>query len=90
MAGRCNDFLRIQHPRLSAQDVLALAIVEASRTAGDNQHDAIANPDANRLGDLRRIDAMGFGGQCHGCGTGLRLYDGNIGSLLAEEGANGF
>ena len=65
MAGDIGDFVDAEHLRFAAELRLYFLVVHPRGAAGDDQHHPLADPQAQRLGDPRRLDAIGFGGQRH-------------------------
>ena len=90
MAGDLGDFVEAEHFRLSPEQRLHLLVVHPRGAGGHDQHHALADPQAQRLGDPRRLDAIGFGGKRHGGRTHGGFDHGDVGRLLGEEGADGF
>ena len=90
VAGDFGDLFEAEHFRLSPEQRLHLLVVHPRGAGGHDQHHALADPQAQRFGDPRRLDAIGFGGQRHGRGTHLGFDHGDIGRLLREEGADRF
>ena len=89
VAGDLGDFLEAEHFRLSPEQRLHLLVVHPRGAGGHDQHHALADPQAQRFGDPRRLDAVGFGGQRDGGRTHLGFDHGDIGRLFCEEGADG-
>src|SRR6266853_1608722 len=90
MACDFGHFVDAEHFRLAAKARLELPVVHPGGAAGDDQHDALADPQAQRFRDPRRLDAIGCGRQRHRGRTVGRFDHGNIGGLLGKKRANGF
>src|SRR5215475_6278133 len=90
VAGDLGDLLEAEHFRFSPEQRLHLLVVHARGARGDDQHDAFADAQRQRLGDARRLDAIGFCGKRHRCRALLGYDDCEVGGFFGEEGADGF
>ncbi|MGY4433523.1 hypothetical protein ACVWWO_006000 [Bradyrhizobium sp. F1.13.1] len=68
---------------------LHLLVVHARGAGRDDQDDAFADPQGQRLGDHSGLDAVGLGGQRHGRGADRGFDNGDVGGFFGEEIANG-
>ena len=87
--GDLGDFLEAEHLRLSSEQRLHLLVVHPRGAGRHDQHHALADPQAQRFCDPRRLDAVGFGGQRDGGGAHAGFDHGDIGRLFCEESADG-
>src|SRR5579859_7472835 len=75
MAGDGFDFSGVQHLGLAAESRLGLLIVEPRIAPSHHQHHLVADPEAERLGDLAGFAAMGHGRFLHRGGGEIELDD---------------
>jgi hypothetical protein len=90
MAGDFQDFFRSQHAALAPECILEFSVVEASRAACDNEHRLITDPEADRFGDLPRIDSVRFGRKRHRRRAFGGFDDFDLRRMCAEKCADGF
>ena len=89
MAGDRLHLGRLQHRGFAAERVLDLAVVEAGQAAGHHQKRAAADAQRQRLGDLRRLDAMRGGSLGDGRRACFRDEDRDVGGVFGEEFPDG-
>ena len=88
MAGRGESLVGVEHARLGAEAILEFSVVQSGGAACDHKNDAVAHTQADRLGDLRRLDAMRCCGKRHRRRACLGVDDSDVGGSFGKEGAD--
>ncbi|MNL37889.1 hypothetical protein D3C87_1600660 [compost metagenome] len=89
MAGQAQDVLGAEHARPTAKGGLRFLVVQPGVAARDQEEFLAIDADAERLGNLPRLDAMNRSGQLHG-GGGIAGDDHlQVGCAGGKVGADG-
>src|SRR6516225_3362167 len=90
MAGNGKNLLWIEHSALPAQHIFDLTVVQARDPAGHDQQHFIADPETDRLGDLRGLDTVHLRRKLNSRSAVVGLNEFDVRCVRLKESANRF
>src|SRR5215467_1881006 len=90
MAGDGKNLLWIEHSTLPAQHIFHLTIVQARDPTGHDQQRFIADPETDRLSNLRGFDTVHLRRKLNSRGAVVSLDEFDVRRVRLKEGANRF
>src|SRR5215468_10715789 len=90
MAGDGQNLLWVEHSSLPAQHILDLTVVQARDPAGHDQQHFIADPETDRLSDLRGFDTVHLRCKLNSRRAVVSLNEFDVRRVRLKKGANRF
>src|SRR6516165_2082552 len=90
MAGDGKNLLWIEHSTLPAQHIFHLTVVQARDPTGHDQQRFVADPETDRLSNLRGFDTVHLRRKLNSPGAVVSLDEFDVRRVRLKEGANRF
>jgi hypothetical protein len=90
MAGHGKNLLWIEHSALPDQDIFDFTVIQARYPARHDQQRFIADPETDRLSDLRRFDTVHLRRKLNSRRAVVSLDEFDVGRVRLKEGADRF